>query len=298
MHRLVILLLAALAPALPPPAHAETQTTAGEFLASLHFQRGTVVLPGDIATIQVPTGFRYLSPADTERVLVTAWGNPPGTSTLGMLVPGEDKILSDDGWAVIISYEEDGYVSDADANAIDYDTLLQTMREQVRAANQERAKAGYEPVELVGWAVPPRYDNSSNKLYWAKELKFGESPVNALNYNVRVLGRKGVLVLNLVAMMPQLGEVAAAIPKVLAMTNFQPGHRYSDFDPDMDKVAAYGIGALIAGKVAAKTGLFAKLGALLLALKKFWMLALVALFAFVGRLFKRSRSDDSHTASP
>ena len=56
---------------------------------------------------------------------------------------------------------------------------------------------------------------------------------------------------------------------VIAFTNFNEGNRYEDFDPELDKVAAYGIGALVAGKVAAKAGLFKGLFALLLAGKKF-----------------------------
>lgn len=56
--------------------------------------------------------------------------------------------------------------------------------------------------------------------------------------------------------------------------------RYADFNPDMDTVAAYGIGALIAGKVAAKLGILATV---LIFLKKFWIIAVVGL----GGLFKR-----------
>ena len=297
MFRYLIVALSVLIPVLAPSAQEQQQMTAEEFLASLDFQRGEITLPGDMVTINVPENFRYLTPADTERVLVMAWDNPPGNETLGMLVPGEDKILADDGWAVVITYEEDGYVPDEDADSIDYDELLGMMQEASRESNKARAEAGYEAVELVGWAAQPRYDKDTNKLYWAKELNFGDSPVNALNYNIRVLGRKGVLVLNMVAMMAQLSEIESAIPIVLAMTNFDSGHRYSDFNPDIDKVAAYGIGALIAGKVAAKAGLFAKLGILLVALKKFWILIIIAIGAFFVRLFKRGKSEESPAAS-
>ena len=114
---------------------------------------------------------------------------------------------------------------------------------------------------------------------------------------MRILGREGVLVLNLVATMPQLQEIEAAIPTVLAMTNFNPGYRYSDFDPGVDKVAAYGIGALIAGKLAAKAGLFAKFGVLLLALKKFWIFIIIGIGALFARIFRRGRSKESPATS-
>lgn len=292
MHRRLAALVAALAPLAGAVAQqGAPQTSSPEaFLASLDFRKGEIVLPGGIATIDVPESLRYLSPQDTEKVLTTAWGNPPGNQTLGMLVPGEESIFSDSAWAAVIGYEEDGYVPDEDADAIDYDELLEAMREASHEENKARIQAGYDTVELVGWAAAPRYDKAAHKLYWAKELEFGDFPVHTLNYNVRILGRKGVLVLNLVATMPQLADIEASIPEVLAMTDFNPGFRYADFDPSIDEVAGYGIGALIAGKVAAKTGLLAKLGALVPALKKLWILLVVAAGAFLGRIFKRNRS--------
>ena len=56
------------------------------------------------------------------------------------------------------------------------------------------------------------------------------------------------------------------------MTEFNDGERYTDYNSKTDKTAAYGIGALVAGGIAAKAGLFAKLGALLLGLKKLIMI--------------------------
>ena len=297
MYRRCLVWLGGLLTAFSVTAQEQKQITAEEFLASLNFQKGAITLPGDVASLDLPDGFHYLSPEDTERVLVTAWGNPPGNETLGMLLQSPDDILADESWAVIIAYEEDGYVSDENADSIDYGSMLADMQESSRETNAARVEAGYEEVDLVGWAATPRYDKAANKLYWAKELRFGDIPVNTLNYNVRILGRKGVLVLNLVATMPQLEEIETAIPTVLAMTNFNPGHRYSDFDPSIDEVAAYGIGALVAGKLAAKAGLFAKFGVILLALKKFWILLVIGIGAFLARIFRRGRSKESPATS-
>ena len=297
MYRRCLVWLGGLLAAFSVAAQEQEQITAEEFLASLNFQKGAITLPGGVASLDLPDGFHYLSPEDTESVLVTAWGNPPGNETLGMLLQSPDDILADESWAVIIAYEEDGYVSDENADSIDYGSMLADMQESSRETNAARVEAGYEEVELVGWAATPRYDKVANKLYWAKELRFGDIPVNTLNYNVRILGRQGVLVLNLIATMPQLEEIETAIPTVLAMTNFNPGHRYSDFDPNIDEVAAYGIGALVAGKLAAKAGLFAKFGVILLALKKFWILLVIGIGAFLAHIFRRGRSKESPATS-
>lgn len=267
----------------------EYQQWAQQFVNSLDYQQGEIRLPNGIATLNVPESFYYLSPEDTERVLVDAWGNPPGGETLGMLFPSDVTPLDDASWGVTIEYEEDGYVSDEDAGDIDYAELLEQMQEDTRSINPERVEAGYQPIELVGWAATPHYNQDSHKLYWAQELQFGNDPNHTLNYNIRVLGRQGVLVLNFIAGMHQLPEIKNNLDTVLGMAQFDDGHRYSDFDPEMDAVAAYGLGALVAGKVAAKTGFLA---AALLFFKKFGVFLVAGLAALGGKLLKKKKKGE------
>ena len=78
-----------------------------------------------------------------------------------------------------------------------------------------------------------------------------------------MLGRGGVLVLNGVAAMSQLPEIEQVTPKILAAIDFNPGHRYADFNPKSDKIAEYGLAPLAAGTAAAaavKLGFFKALG--------------------------------------
>lgn len=263
---------------------ADYAAAAAQLEASLKFQQGEVKLPNGVATLRVPEGFRYVGPEDARRVLEEAWGNPDGNGTLGMLFPSDVSVISEDGWGVVITYEEDGHVSDEDADGIDYDELLGQMQAGIASENEERRKAGYEAIQLVGWATKPRYDTAAKKLYWAKELKFGDGAERTLNYNIRILGRKGVLVLNAVSSMDQLGKVEQNMQQVLAFTNFTVGNRYQDFDASADKVAAYGLGALVAGGVAAKTGLLTKLIALLIAFKKVVILGALTVAGVLGKL--------------
>ncbi|WP_417359066.1 DUF2167 domain-containing protein [Gallaecimonas pentaromativorans] len=243
-------------------------------------QTGTITLPNGVATLEVPDNFYYLSPKDAETVLVDVWGNPPSqTLGQGMLFPAGTTPFDDDSWGVTIDYEQDGYVSDSDAADIDYDDLLGSMKKDVADESAQREKNGYGAVALVGWAEKPYYDAVSHKLYWAKEMNFDHSDTNTLNFNIRVLGRKGVLVLNFIAGMDQKAEIDRNLDTVLAMANFDEGARYQDFNPEFDKVAAYGIGGLIAGTVLTKTGFFA--AALLLA-KKFGVFLLAGL-AWLGK---------------
>ena len=165
------------------------------------------------------------------------------------------------------------------------------MQRAIRDGNAERQRAGYPTVELNGWAEPPHYDSASHKLYWAKDLRFGGDSGRTLNYNIRVLGRRGVLVLNAVAAMDQLESIKRAMGQVMGFVEFNEGHRYADFVPGTDKVAEYGIAALIAGGVAAKAGLFKVLLAALIGLKKLLVVALAAGAAFFRKLFRRKPAD-------
>ena len=280
---LVGLSMAALA---QPEDAAQAEQRAKEFESKLHYQTGSISLRDGLAQLQLPEGFRYLPPADAETVLVR-WGNPPGAETLGMIVPPKVGVTGAGSWAVVIQYQEDGYVKDSDADKIDYAKLLKRMQEATRKANAERKKQGYHEVELVGWAAPPRYDKETHKMYWAKELKFIGEAEHTLNYGIRVLGRRGVLVLNAVASMGDFPLIEQQTPEVVKMAEFSPGQRYADFNGNTDKVAAYGLAALVAGGIAAKAGFFKLLLAGLLAAKKFVIIAVIAVAAFVKRLFAR-----------
>ena len=263
--------------------------TADEFEASLHYQTGVVSIRDGLAPLRLPATFRFLDAEDSRRVLVDAWGNPPQSaeSVLGMLSPAAKSPPAADGWAVVITYDEDGYVSDVDASQIDYAKLLKGMQDSTRQTNEERRKQGFEPVTLIGWAEAPSYDQAAHKMYWAKELQFGTDSHHTLNYGIRVLGRRGVLVLNAVAGIEQLSAIREQTPQILSALNFNEGHRYTDYLPGSDKAAAYGLTGLIVGATAAKAGVFKLLLAGLLAFKKAIIVAVVAVGAWLKRLFAK-----------
>lgn len=291
IHRLLAVAcsLALCAPAMAQADGATESEKAAQFLHSLHFEQGTITLPGNVATLTLPPSFRYLPPADTEHLLVEGWGNPPGSTTLGMIVPADVSPLDDAGWGAVITYDKDGHVKDDDADSINYDKLLKEMQEAVQDHNAERKDKGYPAMTLVGWAERPHYDKANHKLYWAQELRTDGAKQTGLNYNIRVLGREGVLVLNAIAGRTQLDAVKGEMQKVTAFTNFNPGLRYTDFNASTDKVAEYGIAALVAGGVAAKLGLFGKLFALLIAFKKIIVLGIAAFGSAIYKFFKRDK---------
>jgi len=261
--------------------------TAEEFEAKLGYQEGTVTIGGGIATIAVPESFRFIGPDGSRRLLTQAWGNPPESANgvLGMLIPSGASPLSKEGWGIAITYDEDGYVDDKDAASINYTKLLKQMQDATAEENAERTKRGFPAITVVGWAEPPTYDRAAHKMYWAKDLMFGSGGEHTLNYSIRILGRRGVLVLNAIASMPQLPAVRSETQHVLTAVNFVEGHRYTDYLPGKDKAAAYGVAGLVIGATAAKAGLFKVLWVGILAFKKLIIAGIVALGGVLKKLF-------------
>jgi uncharacterized membrane-anchored protein len=268
---------AALAFVLAEPAAAQRKS---DVVRGLHPQRGTITIGNDLASLRLTDKFVYLDSNDARTFLTQVWENPPSAAegTLGMLLPLEPDPLSGEGWGVVITYDDSGYVSDDDAEKIDYASLLKEMQDAVREVSAERVKQGYEAMELVRWARQPYYDKSEKKLYWAKVLRFGNGTDETLNYDIRILGRRGVLNLNAVADMDAMERIDRAAPEILSMVSFNQGNTYAEFNPSMDQVAAYGIAGLIAGGLLAKAGFFNGLIALLLAFKKLVVVGILAVF--------------------
>lgn len=264
-----------------------TDEQAAELLKEmgLNTQRGVIVLPGGLAQLNLPPELEYLDAQQTKKVVEDLWGNPPGATYHGMIVRSARDVVDPNCIAAIIQYEDAGYISDKDAAAIDFNELLKSMQEGEKEINKERKAQGFPGIHLVGWAEPPHYDKATNKVFWAKEIAFDGESERTLNYCIRALGRQGVLELNFVGSVKQLPAVRELAPKVLEAVSFTPGNQYADFNPNTDKVAGYGIAALVAGGVAAKAGLFKFLLVGILAAKKFVIIGLIALAAIISKLF-------------
>jgi len=252
---------------------------------SFNYESGKITLPEGDGTLNVPKGFKFLNAEQTQNVLTSLWGNPEDKSILGSIVPDGKGVTHLDSWMFVISYQGDGYVKDDDADDIDYDDLLKTMKEDVATANVERKNAGFPEVQLIGWASKPFYDNKLKVLHWAKELKFGADKNHTLNYDLRVLGRKGMYNISAVAGVDQLEEVKASIPEIIKSVEFNDGNKYLDFDADTDTVAAWTIGGLVAGKVLAKVGFFA----ILAKFGKFIVIGIIAAFAGIKKFLFGSK---------
>lgn len=246
---------------------------------------GHVNLPDGKAELDLVDGYVYLDPEQTRYLLEDLWGNPDGSGSLGAILPPNFGLQGETSWAIILTYEDTGHVDDKDAREINYDDLLSQLRKDVEVANVQRKLKKYSTVELKGWAATPHYDGSTKKLFWAKELQFSDSSTPTLNYEIRILGRSGVLDMNVVAGISDLKAVENATPKILSQANFAAGQRYTDFNPASDHLAEFGVAGLILGGVAVKAGLLKMILAGLAASWKFILVGVAAIGVFLAKRF-------------
>lgn len=271
---------------------------------------GAFALTGAKARITTGDDYYFVGPDDAREVLL-AWNNPPESANgvLGMLFPAGVEPMDIDSWGVVLTFEEIGYVSDSDANTTDYTSMMVDMKRDAERRNVELERQGYAPVTLVGWADEPRYDADNHVLTWAKDLSFGGSEDHTLNYDIRVLGRRGVLVMQVVAPLNRLADVQGLAGGIRDMARFDEGSRYADHQPGVDPVAGVGLAGLIAGgagvAVAKKVGILAVLGIILKKGFVFILAGAGALFAAVRRFLPgrnktttETRADDPEPGPP
>jgi uncharacterized membrane-anchored protein len=262
---LTVVLLAAL------PVHAAEQEADSGVLTGPAKAR-----MGNIAAIELPAGFVFLD-GDRTRAMMREYGEPVSGQEVGMLMP------TNSDWSVFFDYADVGYVKDDDKDELDADKLLQAIQAGNEAGNKERRRNGVPPLNLIGWEQPPRYDESTHNLEWA--IRFESQGQPLLNYNTRLLGRKGYMSVVLVVEPDALPAILPEFRQLLSGYDYQSGESYAEYRQG-DKVAKYGLAALVVGGAAvgaAKLGLFAWL---LPVLKKGWYL-IVAAFAAVASFFKR-----------
>lgn len=268
-------LLAMLAPALSgadtTPSARQQAVHQAATAAQSALVRGPASLPlSDQATLKLPEGFGFV-PRKEAFALMRAMGNSPGQSFLGLITP----LGAAAGWFVTVNYESSGYIKDDDARHWDAQKLLQSLKDGTEAANAERVKMGVPALEVTRWIEPPAYQSASHELVWSAEARHKDGAVAdpVVNYNTYLLGREGYLSLNLITSASAVESDKAAAHKLLAAVDFNSGKRYADFNSSTDKVAAYGLAALVAGVAAKKLGLLALLAATVVKFAKVFIVA-------------------------
>ncbi len=267
----------------PIPATAQdgAATSFAQQLQALNWQKGPTTVPvAGNSRLVVPAGFLFLDAAGTRRF-----------NELNQNLAGNTEVMvapDDLRWSAFLDFSDEGYVKDDEK--IDAAALLKAMKENSVAANQERSRRGWPPLTVVDWAKPPAYNQATRRLEWATIIE-SDGHRNA-NFFTKILGRRGHTSVILVAGTDSLGAAETELNGVLDAYGFNAGDTYAEWKPG-DKVAEYGLAALVLGGAAAiatKKGFWAIAASFLAATWKFIAAALIGLGAWFKSLFK-SKAD-------
>lgn len=289
-------LLAAPAAAQPgPPAQAKAEMEA----AWLAAKKVAVTGPADVplageAHLKLPAGEAFIPAAEANR-LMQAMGNGAGPGRVGLIL-GRGK---DSGWMVDVGWTREGYVKDGDAKDWKADEMLQSLKEGTDASNPGRLARGIPAIDVVGWVQPPTYDAAAHRLVWSLSLKergAAAGQPQTINYNTYALGREGYFSLDLITGADTIAADKHVATELLANLDYVPGKKYQDFNGSTDKVAAYGLAALVGVVAAKKVGLIAMMGLFFLKAWKLLLVAFAAVGAGVKRFFGRRGKGDEETA--
>jgi len=231
---------------------------------------------GDVAQVAVPQGYRFTGKAGTLRLLELTQ-NPSDGNELGALIP--DTKSDDEIWFVIFEFDDSGYVRDNEKDKLDSNAMLDSIRKATEDSNKAREEKGWPDFHVLGWSREPYYDVQTHNLTWAilgQSQPPGKPEEKSVNYSVRILGRRGVMKADLVLSPGQVESVLPDFQHILTGFTFLPGQTYAEWR-NGDKVAEYGLTALVVGGAAAAA---VKSGLLL----KFWKLIVAAFLAFVAFL--------------
>jgi membrane protein len=244
---------------------------------------------GAQASMQLPAGMAFLpkQPADKLMQMV---GNGTDPNRYGIIIPTSEE----DDWMADLSYIDSGYIKDDDAKNWDVDALLKNIKEGTKAQNQERAERGIPPLEVGGWVEKPHYDAATRHLIYSVDAKTVGEATPSVNYNTYALGRYGYISLNFVADLDTIERYKPTAQQLLAAIEYRAGQRYADFNPTTDKIAEYGIAALVGGLAAKKLGLLAVIAAFAVKFSKLLIVGAVGVIYGVKKLFggRRREEDD------
>lgn len=246
----------------------------------------------DQGTLKLPADFFYIPKSEGMRVL-RALGNVVNDATFVGLVVGKRQ---NDDWMVVIKHIKDGYIKDDDAKNWNADELLGNLRAGAEEANRDRAARGFPEMVVIGWIEPPAYDAATHRLVWsllAKDKNQSDDAPKNVNYNTFALGRDGYFSLNLLSGSERIAGDKAVAHELLSDLSYRSGKRYEDFSAGTDRIAEYGLLALVGGVAAKKLGLLALAGAFVLKFAKIIIIAVLGFGAAVAKFFRRKPRTDN-----
>jgi uncharacterized membrane-anchored protein len=214
-----------------------------------------VVSLGDQAELSLKAGQAFANAKDAQ-TLMEAMGNTISGHEVGLVRP----LAEHEDWLLVFEHHDVGFVKDDEKNSIDKDALFKSISEGTEEGNKRRKELGISALHVVGWFEEPHYDVTTHNLVWALKAK-DDGGGEVVNYNMRILGRTGYMSVVLIDEPAKLPTSKPIADRIMNGFSYKSGNKYAEFRSG-DRLAEYGLTALIAGgagAAAAKLGLFAAL---------------------------------------
>ncbi len=231
----------------------------------------TIKIPGSNANINIYEGEMYLLGQDIEQYNWWAYGRYHRELVL--------KVFGIGYTYAIDKPTKDGYIKVEDWSDVSPEELIQGIRD----ANKDQGD-GLSYAKEVQWIYKPNLDKEKDLVNYSYKVVWNDDIITMESKNI-ILGRGGHI--DQIFVFSDLSNTKANADLAKAAssdTTFDAGFSYKDFKAG-DKVAAVGIGALVATSLGVKVLKGAKAtGGILLLLKKLWWVILAPL-AFIGTLF-------------
>jgi uncharacterized membrane-anchored protein len=253
----------------------------------------TITLPASNARLVVPNNYGAILGHDAQRLdeIVNGRSAENASTSEAAVLSGDMKAQTD------FTFVKSGYISDDDWNTLDANALLRSVSEQTEDQNKERRIERLPELHVVKWLQQPSYDHITHTAFWAIEATDSNGG-DVANATAIKLGRDGFERLTTISDMRDYVAIGGPLDLMLRSFSFSAGDGYEEHR-STDKVAGFGIAALVgalvgakAVKVAAAGGLalfFKPILALFLALlSKAWVL-LLAPFVFLKSIISRGR---------
>lgn len=197
------------------------------------------------------------------------------------------------GYDVFLDYRDDGYVKLDDWKNVNSNNLLSELKEIAKSNAIYLKEKNLDYVNKIDWIFKPTLNKENKSVSYSYKVDWNSGQQSMESKNL-ILGKKGYLESAFVVAYKEDIDLEYESDFSKDFVNgviFKEGFKHSDYKPG-DKIAAAGIGGLVAGslgiKALAKTGVLAKL-------LKFWWILLAPL-AFIGK-FLSGKESSSNTSS-
>jgi len=231
----------------------------------------TIKIPGTNVNINIYDNESYLLGEDIEQYNYWTFGRSNPEPAI--------KIFADGYSYLIPKPANEGYIKIDDWSDVNPEELIQGLRDANKKVSDDLSYA-----KEIQWIYKPSLDKEKNLVNYSYKVVWNDNNVSMETVNI-ILGRKGFVEQTFIFSDLSDTQANAKFAKIASSdATYDEGSTYNNYKSG-DKIAAVGIGALVAttlGVKALKGG--AAAGGILLLVKKLWWLILAPL-AFIGKLF-------------